>query len=269
MRGMAETVVLAMAIAARLLQPSAAGSCRSAKLCCQGRDSGCVIQKPSPNAIIESPRDKPCYCDHACLKLGDCCDDFNETCTASDCTVSDWSEWSECNNKCGLGHQTRNRFIVRPNRNGGKACPETEQSMTCQNYDSCRRRARHFQVEEINLSPSQRSETTLDSNFFPQVFRGYCTAFTILKISKGCRRRLESFYEGSRVCAWCKENGEQSPVPSCQSPGPSFAGIGRWELLNSSDLKHCHGKWMAEPYERTRENCSASLCQDRPILVFV
>lgn len=57
-----------------------AGSCSSAKLCCQGRDSGCVIQKESPNAIIESPRDKPCYCDHACLKLADCCDDFKETC---------------------------------------------------------------------------------------------------------------------------------------------------------------------------------------------
>lgn len=59
---------------------TAAGSCSSAKLCCQGRDSGCVIQKESPNAIIESPRDKPCYCDHACLKLADCCDDFKETC---------------------------------------------------------------------------------------------------------------------------------------------------------------------------------------------
>lgn len=57
-----------------------AGSCSSAKLCCQGRDSGCVIQKESPNAIIQTPRDKPCYCDHACLKLADCCDDFKETC---------------------------------------------------------------------------------------------------------------------------------------------------------------------------------------------
>ena len=57
-----------------------AGSCRKAKLCCQGRDSGCVIQKASPNAIIESPQDKPCYCDHACLRLADCCDDFNDTC---------------------------------------------------------------------------------------------------------------------------------------------------------------------------------------------
>lgn len=62
---------------------TAAGSCRAAKLCCQGRDSGCVIQKASPNAIIESPRDTPCYCDHACLKLNDCCDDFKESCNGN------------------------------------------------------------------------------------------------------------------------------------------------------------------------------------------
>lgn len=70
-----------VAIVVSLVDKSAGGSCRAAKLCCQGRDSGCVIQKVSPNAIIESPKDKPCYCDHACLKLNDCCNDFRETCS--------------------------------------------------------------------------------------------------------------------------------------------------------------------------------------------
>lgn len=59
---------------------SLAGSCREAKLCCPGRDSSCVVQKAPINAIIEDLNDKPCYCDHACLKLGDCCDDFKEAC---------------------------------------------------------------------------------------------------------------------------------------------------------------------------------------------
>lgn len=54
-----------------------ANYCRDANLCCPGRDSSCVVQKAHQNAIIE---DKPCYCDHACLKLGDCCPDFRETC---------------------------------------------------------------------------------------------------------------------------------------------------------------------------------------------
>ncbi|CAG9772208.1 unnamed protein product [Ceutorhynchus assimilis] len=58
------------------------GSCREAKLCCTGRDSSCVVQKAPMNAIIEDLSDKPCYCDHACLKLGDCCTDFKEACGA-------------------------------------------------------------------------------------------------------------------------------------------------------------------------------------------
>lgn len=56
------------------------GSCKEAKLCCPGRDSSCVVQKAPINAIIEDLSDKPCYCDHACLKLGDCCTDFKEAC---------------------------------------------------------------------------------------------------------------------------------------------------------------------------------------------
>lgn len=57
-----------------------AGSCREAKLCCTGRDSSCVVQKAPLNTIIDDLNDKPCYCDHACLKLGDCCSDFKEAC---------------------------------------------------------------------------------------------------------------------------------------------------------------------------------------------
>lgn len=58
----------------------AANSCREAGKCCPGRDSSCVAQKAQINAIIEDLSDQPCYCDHACLKLGDCCHDFKETC---------------------------------------------------------------------------------------------------------------------------------------------------------------------------------------------
>lgn len=58
-----------------------ARSCREASLCCNGRDSSCVVQKAPINTIIEDPiNDKPCYCDHACLKLGDCCADFKQFC---------------------------------------------------------------------------------------------------------------------------------------------------------------------------------------------
>lgn len=63
-----------------LIHVVSGGSCREATLCCNGRDSSCVVQKAPINAIIEDLSDKPCYCDHACLKLGDCCADFKQHC---------------------------------------------------------------------------------------------------------------------------------------------------------------------------------------------
>ncbi|XP_014213211.1 somatomedin-B and thrombospondin type-1 domain-containing protein-like [Copidosoma floridanum] len=255
-----------IAVTSCLVGTCAGGSCRAAKLCCQGRDSGCVIQKASPNAIIEGPRDKPCYCDHACLRLGDCCDDFNETCTVSDCSVSGWSEWSECDNKCGQGRRTRSRLVSSPGRNGGQPCPETHQSNECESYEACRRRARHFRVEETRFLPSRNTgAASLEPN---SVTRGYCVAFTILKISRDCRRRLESFHEGSRVCVWCKDEATGS---SCHLYGrsSSFGGIGRWEMTNSSTGRSCRGKWMADLYAPARNDCSSLVCGGGPVLTFL
>ncbi len=64
-----------------LINPShGLGQCKQAALCCTGRDSSCVVQKAVANTIIEDLRDQPCYCDHACLKLNDCCPDYRQTC---------------------------------------------------------------------------------------------------------------------------------------------------------------------------------------------
>lgn len=61
-----------------LAEAVAGGSCAEAKLCCPGRDSSCVVQKTA--AVADSAGEKPCYCDHACVKLADCCSDFKKTC---------------------------------------------------------------------------------------------------------------------------------------------------------------------------------------------
>lgn len=73
-------IVVSCVFLALTLKCVQCGSCKEAKLCCPGRDSSCVVQKAPLNAIIEDLNDKPCYCDHACLKLGDCCDDFKQAC---------------------------------------------------------------------------------------------------------------------------------------------------------------------------------------------
>ena len=57
------------------------GSCRASKKCCDGKDSECVVQKAPLNEIIEDILDdEPCYCDHGCLDVGDCCPDFKDYC---------------------------------------------------------------------------------------------------------------------------------------------------------------------------------------------
>lgn len=76
----AQCVIWCLILVSILIQKAEAGSCRESALCCNGRDSSCVVQKTPINAIVEDVNEKPCYCDHACLKLGDCCEDFKSHC---------------------------------------------------------------------------------------------------------------------------------------------------------------------------------------------
>lgn len=76
----AQCIIWCLIFVSILSHTADAGSCREAALCCTGRDSSCVVQKTPINAIVEDVNEKPCYCDHACLKLGDCCDDFKSHC---------------------------------------------------------------------------------------------------------------------------------------------------------------------------------------------
>ena len=53
--------------------------CSTAGLCCKHRDSECVAQKVFPNHTVDTSQ-LPCYCDHACVKLDDCCPDYKHFC---------------------------------------------------------------------------------------------------------------------------------------------------------------------------------------------
>lgn len=56
------------------------GSCREARLCCEGRDPSCsVTGSANANSIFDEPG-AACYCDHACMAVGDCCRDYKQTC---------------------------------------------------------------------------------------------------------------------------------------------------------------------------------------------
>ena len=73
------------------------GSCRAARKCCDGKDPNCVVQSGNKNAaslnsILQNEDNEegfsdidlddimPCYCDHGCMSVGDCCSDFKDYC---------------------------------------------------------------------------------------------------------------------------------------------------------------------------------------------
>ncbi|XP_055535329.1 somatomedin-B and thrombospondin type-1 domain-containing protein-like [Wyeomyia smithii] len=201
------------------------GSCRDAALCCSGRDSACVVQKVPPNAMMADLNVKPCYCDHACLKLDDCCGDFKGYCGVIDCAVSVWGPWRECDALCGSGTSTRIRTIRQPSHNGGKHCPSLVQKRGCQG-GNCRmadmlrllgETARLLPVEtsqQLNRAESGTTKTThrdehelrnphaVSSKYETN---SHCISFEVMKASKHCQRdpdfRLLS--EGDRVVVRC------------------------------------------------------------------
>ncbi|KAH8582948.1 thrombospondin type 1 domain-containing [Cryptosporidium sp. chipmunk genotype I] len=76
--------------------------------------------------------------------LESCIDTFqlrscNGVSCATDCIVTEWSEWSECSTTCNIGNQISTRSIVLPEQNGG----------TC-NYDLSK-------IQECNISVCSKS----------------------------------------------------------------------------------------------------------------
>lgn len=60
------------------------------------------------------------------------CLDLTETKSCQvDCEVGDWTPYTQCSKNCGGGKQTRSRNILVQPLNGGKVCPQLEESQDC------------------------------------------------------------------------------------------------------------------------------------------
>lgn len=40
------------------------------------------------------------------------------------CVMTEWSNWSECSVRCGLGFSERYRYVISEPKNGGQPCPK-------------------------------------------------------------------------------------------------------------------------------------------------
>ena len=61
-----------------------------------------------------------------------------------DCSMGEWTTWSECSVPCGIGKETRSRKLIGLNMFGGKACGALSQDRKCDmgacvcNHVSCK-----------------------------------------------------------------------------------------------------------------------------------
>ncbi|KAG8176521.1 hypothetical protein JTE90_021812 [Oedothorax gibbosus] len=224
-----------------------AGSCRDAGLCCTGRDATCAVLdggKPS------------CYCDHACVKVGDCCRDFNEVCGASDCQVSGWGHWSDCSVDCGLGTMERTRHVTRDVSNGGQACPDLVQKRSCHG-NKCETRshgksnretamllpATYSTIRHLNATQDIRNNLRLRYRKDPEEenSKDYCVMFEVTKTRKSCEAVASVLAKkGAEVCVACEAAAIRRHLGyRCQGHGVDHKQTG-FALLA---YQQCTGLW--------------------------
>lgn len=243
-------------------QPSkiGGGSCLKAGLCCPGRDSSCVVQEAPLNAIIEDLSDKPCYCDHACIKVGDCCHDFKEACEVVDCEVSAWGPWSTCSAECGSGNMVRTRTVNRAPRNGGAPCPDQAQTRGCygnrcdaKSIAKARREmalllpGKFSQARAVNATTDIRKNLRLKYPKDPakEESKEYCVIFEVTKVRKACEGITNDdvntlLVKGSRLCISCEEAAMRGHLGyRCNGHGVDNKPT-RWTFVANP---RCHGRW--------------------------
>lgn len=229
------------------------GSCRASRKCCDGKDTDCVVQKTPINAIIEDLDDEPCYCDHGCLDVGDCCPDFKDYCGVIDCQVSEWSDWSKCDVSCGIGTSERTREILRPESNGGNQCPVLEEKRTC-HASKCSKR--HLD----KVSALRETAMLLPGKFAPHRDTGkydvrsnlksyrqkegqqYCVVFEVEKAMKSCinDKDTDELSRSNTVCVLCDSKAQKSHLHGrCTGHGAE----GKRTRFKNVLAPRCHGKW--------------------------
>jgi len=244
------------------------GSCRASKKCCDGKDTDCAVQKADLNSVIMDLSDEPCYCDHGCLDMGDCCPDFKEYCGVHDCEVSDWSSWSSCSSSCGVGTSSRHRSVTRPESNGGVSCPDLHQSKACRGEEGCARKQeepkritmkRHKASSALRetaiILPGKYSQLTkveeeekydvrqnLKSYHKEENNDQYCVVFKVEKAMKACRhtKETEKLIRGNEVCVSCESKATRPHL------GDRCSGHGvedKTTRFKNVITPGCHGRW--------------------------
>lgn len=273
---------------------SGGAGCKSRGLCCQGKNNTCrstrldniraapvrksklkvkeegegVTQSPDENGHDNKGKSKSCFCDSACLDLGDCCEDYKNFCKPVDCVVAPkWGDWGACDARCGPGVKQRTRKITRAPLNGGKACEPTVEKIPCEG-GNCKVARAPEGLEQLGetgkIIPasfgSWRKSKVYDPfsdirrNLFDHyrskqiVTRpAYCTKFELTEVQSPCNSTSDKWSRaltnGTTVCVECQTLAMHKELGGrCLGQGVLLRET-RW---NAVLRPGCHGKWVMQ-----------------------
>lgn len=254
------------------------GSCAQARMCCDGKDASCVVESKPHQLSNLDPRSRsvPCYCDHGCLDVGDCCPDFKEYCGVMDCKVGNWSNWSSCDVSCGTGSSVRSREIIHPESNGGQECPALEEKKTCRATKCSKRHRDRISAlkESAMLLPGKylkkmaRNTYDVRSNLKsykkPKTSQSYCVVFQVDKAMRSCLsdKDTRDLVRGNTICVQCNSKATKSQLGGrCTGHGTE----GKRTRFKNVMTPKCHGRWTRLELVEGEE-CP---CKGGPDFVFV
>ncbi|CAI4230601.1 unnamed protein product [Auanema sp. JU1783] len=203
-----------------------------------------------------------CYCDEACIGLGDCCSDYTFVCPPKDCLVGDWEAWQPCRadrGKCGTGVQIRERKITQEREGGGAECPPLKETRSC--FKHCHRRHLadlttvalliDYRFNTTRKNVKSRSHFTRLQAEKLKTAQYYCVTYEIGWVNQNClNRHIRSrLHRGAYICAECQPEAQvHRNTPRCASDLDD-GDEGFWKLIGP---RSCNGIWRR--VERT-DNC--------------
>ncbi|EFO26469.2 thrombospondin type 1 domain-containing protein [Loa loa] len=199
--------------------------------------------------------DNSCYCDEKCVTFDDCCSDYSFVCPPSDCTVSEWSAWSQCipdQGSCKTGIQTRKRTIDRKSEHGGMECPSLVEKMSC--FKECPQLRRRHQSEItpvaliLDYSYNKTRERFSRGNIYNEVIDSrnkllyYCGIYELGWVNSNCidKKIGIKLYTGNNICVECQPEAQLYGNTNKCTSDLNDGETGFWKLVGP---KSCNGIW--------------------------
>ncbi|PAV59277.1 hypothetical protein WR25_20476 [Diploscapter pachys] len=237
----------------------------------------------SPEFVFLEAIPMDCYCDEACIALGDCCSDYTYSCPLKDCRVSSWSHWSGCQPDkgiCGIGVRQRVRHVTQQPCGGGRSCPPLKEMSTC--FVECpRMRTKNLTEEDITTVAllldykfnSTRSKTARNNVYWdlPDVAERmskamyYCVHYQITWLNRNCIQKewKEKLKAGEVICAECQPEATLHRKNGRCASDLEDGEEGFWKLIGP---KSCNGIWIRQT--RTDDcRCHVNYPEKNPFLL--